>query len=149
MPKSHLNPCLIKPGARKEINMTKSIKVKPLLVWEGLVAIKKEATNKLMKTLSDVTLLDAEVKKIEISPADTKKDFEECEIFLNMHLQFYLKGVTSKQIDELMWTGSIKLLDRIEDERRLHIEYTTSYNFEFDEETGRVFEGSFSDCSIE
>ena len=124
--------------------MTKRIlrqEVMPLSVWIGLAAIREEATEKVMKKLPGVELVDVEIKKISISNATTVKDMEELEIFLNIDLSFTLENVTPTQISKLLHMGNVILRS---DDSTLTVEFLTSYGFEFDDEKEGFYEGSFS-----
>lgn len=136
-PLANSRPRVAPPGIKKA-NKT------PLSLWEGLAAIKHEAADRLMGRILGATLSEIEVKEVDISPADTKGDLEELEIFLSLHLSFFLENVTSKQIEELLHTGDARPIDYSIKNETWSVEYNTSYGFEFDDETGRSSEGSFS-----
>ena len=130
----------------KETKTTpKNIAFKLLSTWKTLAAIKKEAIDKIMNKIPGADLLESEVEKIHISPADTAKDLEDCEIFLDMELSLFINNVTIEQIVELIGPGDVKLIEA-EGIDLYYIKYTTSYNFEFDGIEKRSTKGSFSGC---
>ena len=130
----------------KETKTTpKNIAFKLLSTWKTLAAIKKEAIDKIMNKIPGADLLESEVEKIHISPADTAKDLEDCEIFLDMELSLFINNVTIEQAAILMSDGNVKLIDT-NGINLYYIKYATSYNFEFDGIEKRSTKGSFSGC---
>lgn len=130
---------------KKGENMSKNIASKILSTWKTLVAIRKEAADKIMEKIPGAELLESEVEQIHISPADTTRDLEDGEIFLDFKLSLFIKNVTVKQIVELIGPGDVKLIEA-ESIDLYYIKYTTSYNFEFDGIEKRSTKGSFSGC---
>jgi len=130
---------------KKTKTAPKNIASRLLSTWKTLAAIKKEAINKIMKKIPGADLHEASVEKIRISPVDTEKDLEDCEIFLDMELSLFINNVTLEQVVILMGDGNVRLINT-DGINLYYIKYSTSYNFEFDGIEKRSTKGSFSGC---
>ena len=124
--------------------MGKGITAEALSAWKSLVAMKQEAVDKIMKRIPGAKITEAKVEKIGISPSNSEENLEECEIFLDLDLSFLLENVTIDQIVELIHSGQVSLINSPTKSEKWYIEYTTTYCFEFDKETGAVLKGTFS-----
>ena len=122
----------------------------PLKVTEALIEMKHEAVRLLEKKLDKIVvtagIFDVEIEKIEITPADNLSEIDE-EIFLSMTLSMSISDVTMDEVDELLRTGNVQIINvgvESDDESNLllDIEYTTCYCY--DSENGTSYESSFS-----